>query len=105
MKSNSITQSDMNLNFDGMKGDGVNRAGNKFSGNQHSGVQNPNSTINKGRGPTGGGKSMPYCSDMISGSSHPQKRQAVSDGSTKSMPALGKESFNYGRGPTKGNQL
>jgi len=104
MKPNSITQSDHSLDFAGMKGDGVNRGSNKFSGNQYE-SPNPNALINKGRGPTGGGKSMPYCSDMISGSSHPQKRQAVSDGSTKEFPNRGKESFNFGRGPTKGNQL
>ena len=38
-------------------------------------------------------------------SKNPQKRQAVGDGSTTSMPNRGKESFNFGRGPTKGNQL
>jgi hypothetical protein len=48
---------------------------------------------------------MPYCSDMIAGSKHPQKRQAVSDGQTKSMPNLGREKFDFARGPTKGNQL
>ena len=31
MKHNSITQSDMNLDFAGMKGDGVNRGANKFA--------------------------------------------------------------------------
>jgi hypothetical protein len=75
---------------------------NKFSGNpnQHG---NPNALINKGQGPRGGGTAMPYCSDMIAGSKHPQKRQAVSDGQTKSMPNLGREKFDFARGPTKGN--
>mgnify|MGYP000491083123 CR=1 FL=1 len=54
MKANSKTQSDMNLDFDGMKGDGVNRGANRLAGNQHSGVQNPNKTFNEGRGPTKG---------------------------------------------------
>lgn len=81
---------------------GVSKSSNKFSGNHHT-KTNPDALINKGRGPTGGGKSVPHCSDMISGSSHPQKRQAVGDGQTKEMPNRGKESFNYGRGPTKGN--
>jgi len=57
MKANSKTQSDMNLDFDGMKGDGVNRGANKFAGNQHAGVQNPNKTITGSRGPTVGNKS------------------------------------------------
>jgi hypothetical protein len=34
----------------------------------------------------------------------PQQRQAVGDGATTAMPKLGKETFNFGRGPTKGNQ-
>jgi len=85
-----------------MAGDGVNRGSNKFSGNHHT-KTNSDALINKGRGPTGGGKSVPACSDMIAGSSHPQKRQAVGDGSTKEMPNRGRETFNFGRGPLKGN--
>jgi hypothetical protein len=46
--------SDANLDFDGMTGDGVNRDGNKYAGNHWGGVQNPNKTINEGRGPTRG---------------------------------------------------
>jgi len=103
MKHNSITQSDMNLNFDGMKGDGVNRGANKFAGNMNQ-SGNPDALVNKGRGPTGGGTPMPTVGkDMFTGK--PQQRQAVGDGSTTAMPKLGKDSFNYGRGPTKGNQL
>ena len=76
---------------------------NKYSGNHHT-KTNPDALINKGQGPRGGGTAMPYCGhEMTAGSKYPQKRQAVGDGSTKSMPNLGKESFNYGRGPTKGN--
>jgi len=77
----------------------------KYSGNmnQHG---NPNALINKGQGPRGGGTAMPSCGcEMTKGSSNPQKRQAVSDGQTKSMPAVGKEKFDFARGPTKGNQL
>jgi hypothetical protein len=97
-------KTDSNMDFDGMKGNGVNRSTNKFTGNQHAGVQNPNALINKGRGPTGGGKEMPYCGkEMTMGSSNPQKRQAVSDGQTKSIPNRGKEKFDFARGPTKGN--
>jgi hypothetical protein len=48
---------------------------------------------------------MPSCGkEMFMGSSNPQKRQAVGDGQTKSMPKLGKERFDFARGPTKGNQ-
>lgn len=77
----------------------------KYSGNHHT-KTNPNAMINKGRGPTGGGTAMPSCGhEMTRGASNPQKRQAVGDGQTKSMPAIGKERFDYARGPTKGNQL
>ena len=50
------TQSDYNLDFDGMKGDGVNRAKNRLAGNKWGGVQNPGQLINEGRGPTKGNK-------------------------------------------------
>ena len=86
---------------------------NKFNGNmnQHG---NPDALINKGRGPTVGNKSdkdptypgaasLPKFSpgkEMFMGSSNPQVRNP---GGTKEMPYCGKETFNYGRGPTKGN--
>jgi len=77
---------------------------NKFSGNPNQ-KGNPDALINKGQGPRGGGTAMPYCGhEMTKGSSNPQKRQAVSDGQTKSMPNLGREKFDFARGPTKGNQ-
>jgi hypothetical protein len=89
----------------GTSSPGFDKGTKKYSGNmnQHG---NPDALINKGRGPTGGGTKMPSCDmEMIRGSSNPQKRQAVGDGSTTSMPNRGKETFNFGRGPTKGNQL
>ena len=96
---------DNNMDFDGMSGNGVNRGANKFSGNMNR-KGNPDALINKGQGPRLGGTAMPYCGhEMTRGSSNPQKRQAVSDGQTKSMPNLGKERFDFARGPTKGNQL
>jgi len=46
---------------------------------------------------------MPGCGkEMFAGK--PQQRQAVGDGQTTAMPKVGRESFNFGRGPTKGNQ-
>ena len=58
MKANSKTQSDMNLDFNGMAGNGVNRGPSKsYCGNQHSGMQNPNKLITGKRGPTVGNKS------------------------------------------------
>tara|TARA_R110000822_G_scaffold305379_1_gene431041 strand:- start:78 stop:389 length:312 start_codon:yes stop_codon:yes gene_type:complete len=81
---------------------GYSRGTSKYSGNmnQHG---NPDALINKGRGPTLGGTAMPACGkEMFTGKS--QVRQAVSDGATTAMPKLGKETFDFGRGPTKGNQ-
>jgi hypothetical protein len=104
MKHNSITQSDMNLDFDGMAGNGVNRGSNKFAGNMHSGVQNPDKLITGKRGPTGGGTAMPTIGkDMFIGK--PQQRQAVGDGASTAMPKTGQTKFDFARGPTKGNQL
>jgi hypothetical protein len=86
----------------GTDNQGYSRGTSKYSGNmnQHG---NPDALINKGRGPTLGGTAMPTTGkDMFTGK--PQQRQAVSDGATTAMPKLGKETFDFGRGPTKGNQ-
>jgi hypothetical protein len=128
MKHNSITQSDMNLDFNGMAGNGVNRGANKFAGNQHAGVQNPNKTFNNKRGPTVGNKSdddrsypdaavVPKFTpgkDMFPGSANPQVRESGGGrfpGTRPFMPSAGQnykgnaDKINMGRGPTKGNQL
>lgn len=95
----------MTNNLSWMTGGEAAKGSHKYSGNHHT-KTNPNALINKGQGPRGGGTAMPSCGcEMTYGSSNPQKRQAVGDGSTTSMPNRGKETFNYGRGPTKGNQL
>ena len=128
MKHNSKTQSDMNLDFDGMAGNGVNRGANKFAGNQHSGVQNPNKMFNNKRGPTVGNKSdddstypdaavVPKSGlgkDMFPGSANPQVRTSGGGrfpGTRPWMPSEGQnykgnaDKINFGRGPTKGNQV
>jgi hypothetical protein len=127
MKHNSKTQSDMNLDFNGMAGNGVNRGANKFAGNQHSGVQNPNKLFNNKRGPTVGNKSdddstypdaavVPKSGlgkDMFPGSANPQVRESGGGrfpGTRTWMPSAGQNykgdenKINFGRGPTKGNQ-
>ena len=74
----------------------------KYAGNmnQHG---NPDALINKGQGPRGGGTAMPSVGkELFTGKS--QVRQAVSDGQTTAMPKLGRERFDFARGPTKGNQ-
>jgi hypothetical protein len=128
MKHNSTTQGDMNLDFNGMAGDGVNRGANKFAGNQHGGVQNPNKLITGSRGPTVGNKSdddrsypdaavVPKSGqgrDMFPGSANPQVRESGGGrfpGTRTWMPAEGQnykgnaDKINVGRGPTKGNQV
>jgi hypothetical protein len=83
----------------GGAGAGYSRGADSISGNHYQ-KTNPDAMINKGRGPTGGGTKMPADKDMILGCHQPQVRNP---GGTKEMPKTGKETFNYGRGPTKGN--
>jgi hypothetical protein len=45
-----------NLDFDGMAGDGVNRAANKYAKNYHTGHSNDGRSVNMGRGPTKAGQ-------------------------------------------------
>jgi hypothetical protein len=98
MKDNS------GMGYAGFSGPGYSRNNSgKIQVNKHSGTMNDGALINKGRGPTGGGTAMPTCGkDMFTGKA--QVLQAVSDGQTTAMPKVGRESFNFGRGPTKGNQ-
>jgi hypothetical protein len=108
-------KSTSNLDFDGMAGDGVNRAKNRFAGNQHAGVTNSSALINKGRGPTVGNKSDDDASypradrvpafkpgkEMTMGCHNPQVRNPSG---TKAVPSFGNtDKINVGRGPTKGN--
>ena len=120
MKPNSITQSDHNLDFAGMAGNGVNRGGNKFAGNQHQ-TTNPNALINKGRGPTVGNKSdddSTYPDAARLPKFSPGKEMFTSttqvrnpSGTRAWAPAMGQnykgnaDKINVGRGPTKGNQV
>lgn len=120
MKHNSKTQSDMNLDFDGMKGDGVNRGANKFAKNQHTGHSNDGRLVNFPRGPVVGNKSTKATpgtdslpafkagKEMFSGSSNPQVR---TPGGTRAFdPSMGQnykgnaDKIQFGRGPTKGNE-
>jgi hypothetical protein len=127
MKANSTTQSDSNLNFDGMEKMSPSRSM-KYCGNQHSGRQNPNALVNKGRGPTVGNKSddgptypdaavMPKMTpgkDMFPGSANPQVRSSGGGRFPETRtwnPSAGQnykgnpDKINMGRGPTKGNQI
>jgi hypothetical protein len=118
MKSNK-TQSDMNMDFDGMERIAPKHS-TKYMVNQHTGYMNDGRLVNKGRGPTVGNKSdkdssYPGASptpkitpgkDMFGG--HPQVR---TPGGTRAWnPVCGQyykgnaDKINMGRGPTKGNQ-
>lgn len=118
------TQSDKNLDFDGMKGDGVNRAANRFAGNHWSGHSNDGRLVNKGRGPTKGNqdydamqgshrepptRALPAVKpgkDMFTG----REQVRTPGGTRKWEPSAGQnyngnaDKQNFGRGPTKGNQ-
>jgi len=118
------TQSDHNMNFDGMEAIAP-KQGSKFRGNQHSGVQNPNKTINMGRGPTRGNHGTQADSSCVpptsavpalpaQGSTRDSINrggQVRTPGGTRSFePSAGQnyrgnaDKINCGRGPTKGNQ-
>lgn len=118
------TQSDKNLDFEGMAGTGVNRAPNRFAGNQWSGHSNDGRLVNKGRGPTKGNqdynamqgkhaepptRALPAVKpgkDMFTG-----REQVRTPGGTRAWDPKCEQNYrgnadkiNVGRGPTKGNQ-
>ena len=125
--TNSLTRTQTaSWQFDSMtKADGMDNDSNhpsykaltKYSGNPSSAPAGNPDSINAGRGslkgntnPTGvGPKQAPTSAmpaqvkiknpDYINGGA-----QVRTPGGTREMPARGKESFDYGRGPTKGNQ-
>ena len=126
MKHNSRTQSDTNLDFDGMERMSPGRT-KMYCGNQHAGMQNPNALINKGRGPTVGNKSdddrtypdarvvpaLKPGQDMFPASKNPQVRYSGGGRFPETRafaPSAGQnyhgniDKINQGRGPTKGNQ-
>jgi hypothetical protein len=109
---------DSNLDFDGMAGNGVNRAKNRFAHNQWSGHSNDGRLVDFGRGPTKGNqdydghqgahrepptRSLPASTkiknpDYINGGAQYRGQGGVT---AKCPPNADK--INVGRGPTKGN--
>ena len=85
----------------GTSNPGFDKFSTKYSGNQHT-KTNPDALINKGRGPTGGGTAVPADKDIVMGCHNPQVR---TPGGTRELPKRGQSTFDYKRGPTKGNQL
>jgi hypothetical protein len=95
----------------------------KYSGNPSKSPAGSPDSINKGRGPVTGNDGRCHHSGMPQGGATPPvsavpavpKQGSVRDninrgaqvrtpGGTREMPKRGKESFDFGRGPTKGNQ-
>jgi hypothetical protein len=107
------TQSDRSMAFDGMESIAPKHS-TKFSGNQ-SGLK---AKTNAGRGPTVGNHGTTTdssCKPPVSGVPSLPKQGSTRDsinrgaqvrnpGGVKEMPKRGRESFDMGRGPTKGNQ-
>ena len=127
MKANGKTQTDSNMNFDGMERIAPKHS-TKYMTNHHTGTMNDGKLINKGRGPTVGNKSddgptypdarvMPKVTpgkDMFSGSANPQVRSSGGGRFPETRtwdPKAGQnykgdpDKINMGRGPTKGNQI
>ena len=123
------TQSDHNMTFNGMESVAI-KQGNKFRGNQYSGVQNPNKTVNMGRGPVKGNDGTCHHAGFAASSCKPDtaavpalpKQGSVRDninrgsqvrtpGGTRAFDPSATQNYkgnadkiNVGRGPTKGNQ-
>jgi hypothetical protein len=123
------TQSDHNMNFDGMESMAPSRS-TKFSGNQYSGKQDPNKTINKGRGPVKGNDGTCHHAGFAASSCKPDTAavpalpkqgstrdsinrgaQVRTPGGTRAFDPSATQNYrgnadkiNVGRGPTKGNQ-
>jgi hypothetical protein len=127
MKANGKTQTDSNMNFDGMERIAPKHS-TKYMTNHHTGTMNDGKLINKGRGPTVGNKSddgptypdarvMPKVTpgkNMFPGSANPQVRSSGGGRFPETRtwdPKAGQnykgdpDKINMGRGPTKGNQI
>ena len=93
---------DSGLAFNGQGGAGYSRGtdASKEQVNHYTGHLNDGRLVNKGRGPTKASQTGKQAGPSTA-SGKDQKRNP---GGTKEFPKRGKESFNYGRGPTKGNE-
>jgi hypothetical protein len=117
------TQSDHNMNFDGMESIAP-KQGNAYRGNQWAGKTDPNKTINVGRGPTKGNHgtlAASSCTPPVSAVPALPAQGSVRDsinrgaqvrtpgGTRDFMPSAtqnykgNSDKINVGRGPTKGN--
>ena len=92
------TQQDRNLDFDGMRGTGVNRAVNRFAHNQWSGHSNDGRTVNFGRGPTRGNDGQCHNPGTPSSSVTKDRAQRPPVSAVPSLPAQGSVRDNINRG-------
>ena len=121
--------SDSNLDFDGMKGTGVNRGANRFAKNQFTGHSNDGRLVNMGRGSTVGNdgscghSGMPHVGAKPMTAAVPARpaqgsirdninrgAQVRTPGGTRAFDPKATQNYkgnadkiNAGRGPTKGN--
>jgi hypothetical protein len=108
------------MGFAGMNNTAVKAGSTKYAHNQWSGHSNDGREVNMGRGPTKGndGKcghsgfshsgKMPPTSALPSLPAQNSVRDMINRGSQvrgggQAMPTCGRETFNMGRGPTRGN--
>jgi hypothetical protein len=122
MKANGKTQTDSNMNFDGMERMAPKHS-TKYMVNQHTGYMNDGRLVNKGRGPTVGNTSNDKTPGTAGGVPSVPAQGSVRDninrgsqvrtpGGTRTWdPKAGQnykgdpDKINMGRGPTKGNQI
>jgi hypothetical protein len=122
MKANGKTQTDSNMNFDGMERIAPKHS-TKYMVNQHTGYMNDGRLVNKGRGPTVGNTSNDKTPGTAGGVPSVPAQGSVRDninrgsqvrtpGGTRTWdPKAGQnykgdpDKINMGRGPTKGNQI
>ena len=122
MKANGKTQSDTNLNFDGMERIAPKHS-TKYMVNHHTGYMNDGRLVNKGRGPTVGNTSNDKTPGTAGGVPSVPAQGSVRDninrgsqvrtpGGTRTWDPSATQNYkgnidsiNAGRGPTKGNQI
>jgi len=97
MKHNSITQSDTNMNFDGMENQSP-AALKRFSGNKWSGHSNDGREVNFGRGPTRGNDGSCDMPKNLGASVTGDSNRKTMTSPVPSLPAQGSVRDNINRG-------
>lgn len=82
-----------------MGGKGYSRGKTGECVNEYTKKANDGALINKGRGPTGGSTKVPASRPLATSTT-----QVRNPSGTKEFPKRGQTSFDYKRGPTKGNE-